>query len=147
MNRYRFRLEQVLRVRRIEEEHARGDVLLARGDVARAEQVLEARREGYRSFRPRTGPVSAAEAVADRTSHRLKAEAVASSAERVAAAEEVLAERVVQWQGRAQRVQALERLDERRRHDHALEVQRDDDKVVDDLVVARFARTDDEEVA
>ena len=45
-----------------------------------------------------------------------------------------------EWMAARQRVEALERLETRRRAEHALEVQRAEDRLVDDLVVARHAR-------
>jgi len=45
-----------------------------------------------------------------------------------------------EWAAARQRVAALERLEERRREEHAIETRRAEDRLVDDLVVARHAR-------
>jgi flagellar export protein FliJ len=45
-----------------------------------------------------------------------------------------------EWAAARQRVAALERLEARRRDEHAIEVRRAEDRLVDDLVVARHAR-------
>ena len=52
----------------------------------------------------------------------------------------VVDERRAEWAAARQRVAALERLEERRRDEHAIEVRRAEDRLVDDLVVARHAR-------
>ena len=44
------------------------------------------------------------------------------------------------WTVSAQRVSSLERLDERGQAEHEIEVRRDEDRVVDDLVTGRFGR-------
>jgi flagellar biosynthesis chaperone FliJ len=55
-------------------------------------------------------------------------------------ADEAATEKRLAWQVTAQRVESLERLDDRARTDHALETQRAVDQEVDDLVVSRFRR-------
>ena len=52
----------------------------------------------------------------------------------------VVEERRAEWAEARRRVAALERLEERRRDEHAIEVRRAEDRLVDDLVVARHAR-------
>ena len=49
-------------------------------------------------------------------------------------------QRRAEWAAARQRVAALERLEERRREEHAVEMRRAEDRLVDDLVVARHAR-------
>jgi flagellar export protein FliJ len=44
------------------------------------------------------------------------------------------------WAATRRRVAALERLEDRRREEHALQARRDEDRLVDDIVVARYGR-------
>jgi len=53
---------------------------------------------------------------------------------------EVVEDRKREWSGARQRVAALERLESRRRDEHAIELRREEDRLVDDLVVARHVR-------
>jgi len=53
---------------------------------------------------------------------------------------EVVDQHRTDWAAARQRVAALERLEERRREEHAVEARRAEDRLVDDLVVARHAR-------
>jgi flagellar export protein FliJ len=144
MKKYRFRLEQVLRVRRLEEERARAAVLVARREADVSAGRVRDRIAAYHSFEPAAGPVASARLLADRALHTLRADAVEVARGREAEAWKVVADRLQVWSGAAQKVAALERLDERRRADHALAARREDDLVVDDLVTVRFARQERE---
>ena len=53
---------------------------------------------------------------------------------------ELVEARRAEWTAARQRVAALERLEARRRDEHAIEARRAEDRLVDDLVVARHAR-------
>ena len=55
---------------------------------------------------------------------------------------DVVQSRRADWTDARRRVAALERLEDRRRAEHATSVQRAEDQLVDDLVVARHARGD-----
>src|SRR5206468_12799517 len=75
-----------------------------------------------------------------RFSHEMAARTVRDAeAARRQAAEEATARREA-WTQAAKEVSVLERLDERRRAEHALEAARQADAEVDDIVVGRFAR-------
>ena len=50
------------------------------------------------------------------------------------------------WSQAAQEVSVLERLDERRRAEHEAEQARQIDIEIDDIVVARYARREDQEL-
>ena len=52
----------------------------------------------------------------------------------------VVEERRAEWAAARQRVAALERLEQRRRDEYDIEARRAEDRLVDDLVVARHAR-------
>ena len=140
MKRFRFRLDQVLHVRRVQEDRARFDLLTANREAHFAAARVEERLADYAQRQMPTGPQpyeqferavflldSAAGAVgAARATHR---EALA-----------VVDARRIDWTAARRKVAALERLEERRRAEHAVEVQRAEDQLVDDLVVARHAR-------
>ena len=138
MKRYRFRLERVLTVRRVAEDQAKAALLAARVDEQRAVETLDLRTQRY-AERPRPP------AHLDPTSflaERFLAAAAAGAVRYAADARARAAERVevarVGWTDAHRRVDGLERLDARRRDEHALDAQRTADAEVDDVVVARY---------
>ena len=140
MKRYEFRMAKVLRVRQIQEEAARAGVAVAQAAQRRAELALEASQEHYRGLgTPATAQDAAAFlALREQASHRATAVRLADGNRQVAADATVTA--VATWQDSNRRVDALERLDERRREEYGIELRRDEDATVDEIVVAR-ART------
>ncbi|MDQ1394812.1 MAG: hypothetical protein QOG64_71, partial [Acidimicrobiaceae bacterium] len=68
---------------------------------------------------------------------------VAARAARVAALSDAESYRQV-WSAKATQVSVLERLDDRRRTEHQAEAARQEEIEVDDIVVGRFGRGDDE---
>jgi flagellar biosynthesis chaperone FliJ len=137
MKRYRFRLEQVLRVRRLQEEQARNEVGLARRAAEAAMAERRARSDAYQQRIEDTGPASTTVFLTRRAIGGYAARSVVESevAEREAMA--ASAARLAAWSVAAGRVTALERLDERRRDEHRSEALREQEKAVDDLVLAR----------
>ncbi|MCU1374703.1 MAG: hypothetical protein JWO68_1989 [Actinomycetia bacterium] len=136
MKKYRFRLEAVLRVRRIEEDRAKGDLLLANRAVADAEAELDRRLDHYRTVTGTEGVVSQEAYLVGRARQdAAAASVVAAGAARLAAEAEADRMRAI-WAGCAMRVRALERLDERRRDEHAGEVLRDEVIVLDEIASA-----------
>ncbi|HET6792939.1 MAG TPA: hypothetical protein VFH45_00770 [Acidimicrobiales bacterium] len=137
MKRYRFRLAGVLRVRRLEEEAARGRLFEARAALVAATTAVEAALAHYRSAPQPLGEMSLEEL----SRHRLLADLAASSlaAARTAAeqAAATAAIRQAEWSAAAARVAVLERLDERRREEHRLEADRAEVAVLDDLTTSR----------
>jgi flagellar export protein FliJ len=140
VKRYRFRLEQVMRVRRIQEDQARSLVVEARTRAADAAAVTLRRIEAYESHSSAGATVDAAGFLASRALHEAKAQAVLNAQVEEMEAREVVAQRLDGWSEAARRVSALERLDERRREEYDIELRRDEDAQVDDLVVSRQAR-------
>ena len=140
MKRYRFRLEQVLRVRRLQEEQARAELQVANGEVTRAVELRTLRVADYRAISAPSGSRSTNDFMAARSSHERAAAAVLAAAvahdEAVRAAEE----RRAAWAQAAQAVTALERLDERRRAEHAAEAERTAQTEIDDLVTSRHGK-------
>jgi flagellar FliJ protein len=109
-----FRLATVLRVRRIQEEMARGQVAAARMEVTRAEEEADAREAMARGDGPprESDPVKYLAVV----SHRLALARDAGIARAaVAEVEAVAAERHEEWREAATRVKPLESLEEAHR--------------------------------
>lgn len=136
MKKYRFRLDAVLRVRRIEEERARGDLLAANRALHEAEVELERRLDHYRTVSMPQGPLSHDRYLAARNRQdQAAAGVVAAGTARLAAEAERDRLREV-WAAAAGRVRALERLDERRRDEHAAAVLREEIVVLDEVAAA-----------
>lgn len=140
MKQYRFRLATVLRVRRAEEETAKLDLRAA--NVALREAVAERDRAKQR-YEAAAASSAAVGSVEELHAHRLEAGLLA---EQVAAAERLAMERTgtavlaqARWSKAAKRVAVLERLDARRREEHAAEERQAEVALVDDLVSARYA--------
>jgi flagellar export protein FliJ len=140
VKRYRFRLESVLKVRRIEEDRARGALALANADARRAADEVAARDARYGSLPAAAPTLSTSAFLSDRWRRSTSAEAVLYGMEREREAQTVVTERRAEWSAAAGRVSALERLDSRRREEHALDVAREEAIVVDELVTGRFVR-------
>lgn len=137
MRRYRFRLEPVLRVRRSEEERARAEVLAAQREAAAQADVLRACDAAYAQSRDDRGPRPAADFRLQQAHRSALASAVLEQRRRVATADDAVARARESLAAAAQRVGALERLDERQRAEHAARALREEELTVDDLVVAR----------
>jgi flagellar protein FliJ len=140
MKRFHFRLAQVLRVRRVQEDQARYALMSANGLAALAARRVDERLDEYAQRQMPEGPQSFADF--ERSVFLLDSAAGAVGAARSAHREalDVVAACRAEWTDARRRVAALERLEERRRAEHAIEVQRAEDRFVDDLVVARHAR-------
>jgi flagellar export protein FliJ len=140
VKRYRFRLEPVLHVRRTERDFAAAGVQVAQSTARAEETVLTERDRAYAASLDHGGARSAAAFLGEQAHRAALAAAVLDSRRRVA----VAAEAVEQARGvlalAATKVSALERLDERQRAEHTAAARREEDLVVDDLVVARFGR-------
>lgn len=138
MRRYRFELAAVLRVRRVEESCARATLARANGSLREATERRDLAWRRYRrsaeahGIRPTTIELwwerSSAALLADVARH--EEESVAAASGQVSAARHV-------WSHAARSVALLERLEARRRREHAAEANRQEDARVDDLVVGR----------
>jgi flagellar export protein FliJ len=136
MKKYTFRLEAVLRVRRIEEERALADLLAANRALAEAEAELDRRLDHYRTVTLPTGALTHDRYVAARSQQDLAAGAVVAAGTARLAAEHERNRLHATWAAAAARVKALERLDERRREEHAVEVLREETIVLDEIATA-----------
>lgn len=134
----RFRLATVLRVRQAQEDEARAELLRAnlRLRAARDEQERTALR--YRTVPTSAGAVPRAVFVREQAVSSLAASTLAAAGQRVARAADEVAGAHVAWSRAAQRVEALERLAQRRVEEALADEARAEASAVDDLVTARW---------
>ena len=137
MKRYEFRGEKVLRVRRLQEDLARAGVAAARHEEQAAGEAVSASQQRYAQLAHDSGQSSAAGFVADRERAAYRATAVTTAQQHQRAAQDATAQALQAWQLAHRKVDGLERLDERRRNEYAVEFGRDQDATVDEIVVAR----------
>jgi flagellar export protein FliJ len=138
VKKYTFRLDQVLRVRRVQEELARAELQAANREVARAEELLVARFEHYQEIPAVESAVTTESFVASRSMADVIAGGVIAAGALHQAARDQAGDRRTAWSAAAMRVTALERLDDRRRTEHTLEAGREEDRQADEGVVSRF---------
>ncbi len=138
MRRYRFRLEQVLRVRRQEQDAARGAVLAATALAGAETEALAERDRAYAAGTAAHEITGAADFVFVQEHRAALGRAVLEQRRRLQQAEVHLAHARTGWTAAAARVGALERLDERQRADHTARAAKEEEMIVDDLVVSRF---------
>jgi flagellar FliJ protein len=138
--RFRFPLETVLRVRRVQEEQARGRLMTANRNVTLAVQRVDDCTRRYSALERPGGrqSVAAVESLLFTLdagagslvwAHEVRANAVACAREELAA-----------WSAAEQRVRTLERLRERARDEHAIAMRREDDRAADELATTRALR-------
>lgn len=141
MKRYRFRLEQVRRVRQVQEDLAAAALGEARQGEVAAAAALDRRTEAVANRRRPSGHHDGASLQAQRVVWGAELRALSAATTSLAAAGDRVAEQRDLWLTASRRVRALELLDERRREEHRIETERHDAAQVDDLVAARFGRT------
>ena len=137
MKRFKFRLESVLRVLRIEQDQARARLLAANAAVAHAEATVAARREHYGALARPHGVqplpiVDETRATLDRAAGAI-AWADLQRGHCVAVAHDALRA----WAEARQRVRALERLRESAIVEYGRAAQRETDRVADELATTR----------
>lgn len=140
MRRYRFALEPVRRVRRIEQDAAAAALLSAQHDALDADAAHRELAERYDATvgTPPSGSTPrwlAQRAMAD----RVAASVLAASARAHDTQVDLAVRRQALLEART-RTSALDRLDERRREAHRIARQRAEDTTVDELVTARHGR-------
>lgn len=140
MRRYRFRLEAVLRVRHVQEEAARGRLATATAAAHAALEGLDVARSNLAALVTQPAPRDAAAWAGRREVVLTGAREMSAATAHVAATRADQGLRQVELAAARTRVRALERLDERRREEHALAADREAGLVVDDLVTSRFTR-------
>jgi flagellar biosynthesis chaperone FliJ len=140
MSRYRFRLASILRFRRAEKMSA-VDALRAANDNARlAFEERERARNEFHEMPPRPSVMRASAFQSDLQRRKSRAAAVIAAEAELTAARAIAAQRDAEYTRASQRVSALERLDDRQRQTHEIQAQRAEQRVVDDLVLARHRR-------
>jgi flagellar biosynthesis chaperone FliJ len=137
MKRYQFRLDQVRRVRRVQEDLAAAALARAqREEVAAERQVLD-RRGSIDARPPFVGVHPATDVYAGRIVWAAELDALdAAIAMRADAGRAAAAGREA-WSAASRRVKALDLLDERRREEHRAEMDRTEAARIDDLVASR----------
>ena len=138
MRRYRFRLEPVLRVRRQEQDAARATVLAATACADAERESLLERDRAYAAGLAAPATRSAVGFVVAQQHRAALGRAVLDQRRRLQEAELRLEQARTAWTAAATRVGALERLDEHSRAEHTARARREEEMVVDDLVVSRF---------
>ncbi|MEX2290989.1 MAG: flagellar FliJ family protein [Mycobacteriales bacterium] len=142
MKRYHFRLEPVLRVRRMQEEAARGQLLAANAAIRTQEQQLTEQTAAYEKCLIPSGIQPRADFLFEQSTRSAFAAAVIEQRGRVRRAHEDATRARTAWSETASRVGALERLDERQRSEHQAQTQKEDELTTDELVVSRHGRSD-----
>lgn len=138
MKRYRFRLGPVLSVRRSEQDAARGALLAAIAAVGAEEDQLTRRSAAFADAAVPAGVTPAADFRRMQLHREALGAAVVEQRRRLEQARVEQESARGSWTEAAARVGALERLDERARTEHRLVEQREDDRLTDEIVVARF---------
>jgi flagellar protein FliJ len=136
---YRFTLETLLRVRRVEEDQARRALVTANAAL-RAAIARRDRADGrYRAFSAVERAVpSVEELLCERLEAGFLAEQVTTAQREALASAGQAAIAQAHWSKAAKRVAVLERLEARRRAEHVAEELRLEVALVDDLVTARY---------
>jgi flagellar export protein FliJ len=146
LKKFKFRLASVQKVRQLEEERARIRLMEANAEARETAARVEARLHAYDTSPRPGGPMSYEAFEHDR--FKLEALATAVESARIAHREalDVVDLRRVEWLEAKQRVSALEKLEARRRDEHAIDLRRAEDRLIDDLVVARHRLRNNEGV-
>jgi len=140
VKRYKFSLGSVLRVRKVEEDQAIVAFAAAeRARAAAAEDVVR-RESAHRAALGTDSHATATAFMAQRERLERSALAVRESNDSLKAAEAATIARRAAVAAASAAVNALEHLDERRRAEHALELQREETIEIDDLVTGRHPR-------
>lgn len=144
MTRYRFRLEQVLRVRRVQSDLAAAELAGAQRAEATAVAAEVARIQAVAERARPAGSYPADALLTDRAVWDAELASLNRLAAARVAAGLATAECREGWLVASRRVKALELLDERRREEHRVEVDRVEARRIDDLVASRVPRRREE---
>jgi flagellar export protein FliJ len=139
VKRYRFRFEHVERVRRIQEERARAELLASRQRLIQAGADLSRASDHYDARRSGSGLSAASEFRSARDRDELLSASVVAARAAEANALLVVNQRLDAWTQAASALSAMERLDERMRDRHAADAVREEQVELDDLVAPRLA--------
>jgi flagellar export protein FliJ len=136
MKRYQFNLAAALRARRAQEDVAKSHLQKANLAAVAAELAASNSLAHYEEVKSSSGEAL----VAQRDRAVLAARAVLEARQSLTATRAAVGEAMDNYFAAARAVSLLERLDERRRDEHALEVQREEASVSDELSAARHFR-------
>jgi flagellar FliJ protein len=140
MKKYAFRLETVRRVRRTQEDIAKANLARANNEVASAIAAVETRIAQYEDKSVQIGSVPVQAFMKHRYFNELAGQSVTAARASLEAARTEADAAKNAWSESAKQVKALDRLDERRREEYAIELSRQIDREVDDVVTGRFGR-------
>ena len=138
MNRYRFRLETVRRVRRVQEDLAIGAWRIAQGELRAADGAVDSALDHYRSHAVAAGAMTATAFLAGHERSSRAAELVISSQAARTLASCAVDERRADWSVAAQRVAGLDKLDEHKRNAHSQAAARGEAVIDDDRAAVAF---------
>ena len=138
MNRYRFRLETVRRVRRVQEDLAVGAWRVAQGELRAADGEVDSALDHYRSHTLAGGTMTATAFLAGHDRSSRAADMVISSQAARTIASGAVDERRAEWSVAAQRVAGLDKLDEHKRSEHSQAAARGEAVIDDDRAAVAF---------
>lgn len=143
MKKFKFGLNSVLRLRKMEEEHARMFLTESQAEVDRATAELDARLLAIGTSRPDPGRYRGPEFQDER--EQLERHAIAVTAARSAEANALASMRTArsEWEEAAQRVRALERLNEKHHESWILEATKHAQIATDEIAQTHFRRSID----
>ncbi len=140
MKRFRFRLDTVLRVRRLEQQQAEGHLFDAGRRLVEAEQQLGVLEQRLLVSGRAPRPTAAAALQADWALRQGHVDAVAQQRRQVVLAEQERESARLRWVVQAAKVGALERLEARHRVLHDAQVRHAEAVLLDELVTSRHGR-------
>ena len=142
MKKYSFRLEQVRRVRRTQEQLAKSALATANNAVTASVHVVEQRMAEYSATATAAsfGAAGSGDFLRSRHFGALSSQAVVASLQAKMLAEAEANVKRAEYAEAAKKLKALDRLDERRREEYSIEYEREIEKEVNDIVVSRAAR-------
>lgn len=141
MKKYSFRLENVRRVRRLQEEAAKAALAVANRQVRLAQVAIDAAQLHYAEVSDgRIGAAGVSAFMQQRYLTELAGQSVvaARNHKSLMEADSLVAHQT--WAESAQRLKALDRLDERAREEYRIEFDRDVDREMDEINVGRASR-------
>lgn len=137
MKRYSFNLEPVLRARRLQQDMAKSELLKANMAAQAAELAVGSSFAHYEAL-TRTPP-SATSFATDRYRSELAADALVGARRSLTVARVAVDQAMQEYIHATKTVSVLERLEERRREEHAAEAAHEEAGAIDDIVTARHA--------
>jgi flagellar export protein FliJ len=137
---YRFRLETVMRVRKLSEQRARQDLAAAVRSRRAAEEDLERSLAWCAALQQGSGVCSVQDFRYEREAAERAGRSLSAAGASLRGALELCEERTAVWQAARGRVRMLERLDERRHAEYELDQARREAKVLDELAAIRWLR-------